>query len=164
MVQSFRLNFFDRHFVCHFQVIQPGGNTSFEVYFLARDVGTVDSSLYVNTNKGIIKYTVTGTGTPNPYRLNPIANARIPINSSFHANIVLHNPHNRSLQVLEIYTSDDDSHLELPFASTFAYNSPLMEHNTIVDDKDVGSDSSLNKRIRHNESTADQDIWVRSEY
>ena len=142
------------------QVIPPGGNTTFDVYFLARDVGTVDSSLYVNTNKGIIKYTVTGAGTPNSYRLKSIANARIPINSSFHTNMVLHNPHNRSLQILEIYTSDDDSHLELPFASNFSYNSPLMEHNTIVDDKKVQSENSLNKKISHNDTTADQAIWV----
>ena len=104
------------NFYCSFfqqQIIEAGANTSFDVYFLAREIGHTDSSLFINTNKGIIKYTVNGMGVRNPYRLKPILNARIPLNSSFSSQIVLHNPHNVSLQVMEIYTSDDDLHVEI---------------------------------------------------
>ena len=49
------------NFYCTFfkeKVINPGENTTFNVYFLARDVGLVESTLFINTNKGIIKYSV----------------------------------------------------------------------------------------------------------
>ena len=39
-------------------MINPNGNTSFEIYFLAKDVGYTESILYINTNKGIFKYKV----------------------------------------------------------------------------------------------------------
>ena len=77
-------------------------------------MGNAESALYVNTNKGIFKYIVLGIGIENSYKLKPILNARIPVNSSFTSLIQLHNPYNVPLQVLEIYTSDDDLHLELP--------------------------------------------------
>jgi hypothetical protein len=104
------------HFYCSFfleKIILPGGNTSFDVYFLARDLGLVESVLYINTNKGIVKFTVMGFGMPNPFKLKPILNARIPLNSSFTSLIQLHNPNSFPMQVLEIFTSDDDLHVEL---------------------------------------------------
>lgn len=105
------------HFYCTFfmdKVIPPGGNTSFDVYFLARDTSTAESSIYINTNKGIIKYNVQGIGINNEYKLKPILNARIPVNTSFTSLINFHNPHNSTMEVLEIYTSDDDMHIEMP--------------------------------------------------
>ena len=81
---------------------------------MARELGNVESALYINTNKGILKYTVKGTGVKNEYKLQPILNGRISINTSFTSVVKLHNPTSGHLQITEIYSSDDDLHLELP--------------------------------------------------
>lgn len=138
------------HFYCSFfveKLLPSGANTSFDVYFLARDIGYTESLLFINTNKGIIKYTVNGIGVLNPYRLKPILNARIPLNSSFSSNLVLHNPHNVSIQVVEIYSSDDDLHIELP--NIFLEISPLVRATKL-------KISDLN----NNSLTINKEIWV----
>uniref|UniRef100_S4RQV7 Uncharacterized protein n=1 Tax=Petromyzon marinus TaxID=7757 RepID=S4RQV7_PETMA len=98
------------------RVIPPGGNTSFEVVFLARVVGNVENTLFINTSRhGVFTYQVFGVGIPNPYRLRPFVGARVPVNSSFSPLINIHNPHSEPLQVVvEIYSSGGDLHLELP--------------------------------------------------
>lgn len=95
--------------------ILPGGNTSFDVVFLARVVGNVENTLFINTsNHGVFTYQVFGVGVPNPYRLRPFLGARVPVNSSFSPVINIHNPHSEPLQVVEMYSSGGDLHLELP--------------------------------------------------
>ncbi|XP_069492683.1 transmembrane protein 131 [Ambystoma mexicanum] len=95
--------------------IPPGGNTSFDVVFLARVVGNVENTLFINTsNHGMFTYQVFGVGIPNPYRLRPFIGARVPVNSSFSPIINIHNPHSEPLQVVEMYSSGGDLHLELP--------------------------------------------------
>ncbi|XP_067416094.1 transmembrane protein 131 isoform X2 [Emydura macquarii macquarii] len=95
--------------------ILPGGNTSFDVVFLARVVGNVENTLFINTsNHGVFTYQVFGVGVPNPYRLRPFIGARVPVNSSFSPIINIHNPHSEPLQVVEVYSSGGDLHLELP--------------------------------------------------
>ncbi|RMC06677.1 hypothetical protein DUI87_16116 [Hirundo rustica rustica] len=95
--------------------ILPGGNTSFDVVFLARVVGNVENTLFINTsNHGVFTYQVFGIGVPNPYRLRPFIGARVPVNSSFSPIINIHNPHSEPLQVVEVYSSGGDLHLELP--------------------------------------------------
>ncbi|CAF0705610.1 unnamed protein product [Brachionus calyciflorus] len=119
------------HFYCSFfvdKVIPPDGNSSFDVYFLARELGHVKSALYINTNKGIFKYIVKGTGIKNEYKLKPILNARIPINTSFSSIVEFHNPTSVHLQITEIYSSDDDLHLELPNFE----NTTKSENNKIL--------------------------------
>ena len=58
-----------------------------------------------------------GIGIDNIYRLKPILNARILLNTSYTSHLYLHNPHNHSLQVAQVFTSDDDLHLEMPLHS-----------------------------------------------
>ncbi|XP_049713203.1 transmembrane protein 131 isoform X3 [Elephas maximus indicus] len=95
--------------------ILPGGNTSFDVVFLARVVGNVENTLFINTsNHGVFTYQVFGVGVPNPYRLRPFLGARVPVNGSFSPVINIHNPHSEPLQVVEMYSSGGDLHLELP--------------------------------------------------
>ncbi|KAM3850754.1 transmembrane protein 131 [Diretmus argenteus] len=97
------------------RIIQPGGNISFDVVFLARVVGNVENTLFINTSHhGVSTYQVFGVGVPNPYRLRPFIGARVPINSSFSPLINIHNPHSEPLQVVEMYSSGRDLHLELP--------------------------------------------------
>ncbi|XP_005166018.2 transmembrane protein 131 isoform X1 [Danio rerio] len=97
------------------RIIPPGGNTSFDVVFLARVVGNVENTLFINTSHhGVFTYQVFGVGVPNPYRLRPFVGARVPVNSSFSPLISIFNPHSEPLQVVEMYTSGGDLHLELP--------------------------------------------------
>ncbi|XP_051928946.1 transmembrane protein 131 isoform X1 [Hippocampus zosterae] len=97
------------------RIIPPGGNTSFDVVFLARVVGNVENTLFINTSHhGVFTYQVFGVGIPNPYRLRPFVGARVPVNSSFSPLINIHNPYSEPLQVVEIYSSGGDLHLELP--------------------------------------------------
>uniref|UniRef100_A0A6Q2WTT3 Transmembrane protein 131 n=1 Tax=Esox lucius TaxID=8010 RepID=A0A6Q2WTT3_ESOLU len=97
------------------RIIPPGGNTSFDVVFLARGVGNVENTLFINTSHhGVFTYQVFGVGIPNPYRLRPFIGARVPVNSSFSPLINIHNPHSEPLQVVEMYSSGGDLHLELP--------------------------------------------------
>ncbi|XP_042339513.1 transmembrane protein 131-like, partial [Plectropomus leopardus] len=96
-------------------IIPPGGNTSFDVVFLARVVGNVENTLFINTSHhGVFTYQVFGVGIPNPYRLRPFIGARVPVNSSFSPLINIHNPYSEPLQVVEMYSSGGDLHLELP--------------------------------------------------
>ncbi|XP_076871161.1 transmembrane protein 131 [Brachyhypopomus gauderio] len=97
------------------RIILPGGNTSFDVVFLARVVGNVENTLFINTSHhGVFTYQVFGVGIPNPYRLRPFVGARVPVNSSFSPLINIFNPHSEPLQVVEMYSSGGDLHLELP--------------------------------------------------
>ncbi|KAL4230243.1 hypothetical protein ACF0H5_010629 [Mactra antiquata] len=105
------------HFHCSFfqdKIVPPGGNTTFDVVFLARQEGNVENTLYIHTSQGSYKYQVFGVGTANPYRLRPYLGARVPVNSSFSPLINMHNPHSTALQVLEMFASEGDLHLELP--------------------------------------------------
>jgi len=105
------------HFHCSFfadKVIPPSGNTSFDVVFLGRDEGVVENTLYIHTSAGSFRFHVKATGTPNPYRLKPLVGVKMPLNSSYSPMIQLHNPHPEPIQVLEMYSSGGDLHLELP--------------------------------------------------
>jgi len=109
------------HFHCSFfadKVIPPGGNTTFDVVFLGREEGVVENTLYIHTSAGSFRYNVFGTGTPNPYRIKPLVGIRMPLNSSYSPLIELHNPHPSTIQVLEMYSSGGDLHLELPGGET----------------------------------------------
>ena len=66
----------------------------------------------------IFDYQVRAVGTPNPYRLKPLVGVRMPLNSSYSPLIQLHNPHSEPIQVLEMYSSGGDLHLELPGGET----------------------------------------------
>uniref|UniRef100_A0A673WJB7 Transmembrane protein 131 n=1 Tax=Salmo trutta TaxID=8032 RepID=A0A673WJB7_SALTR len=96
-------------------IIPAGGNTSFDLVFLARAVGNVENTLFINTSHhGVFTYQVFGVGVPNPYRLRPFIGARVPVNGCFSPLINIHNPHSEPLQVVEMYSSDGDLHLDLP--------------------------------------------------
>ncbi|XP_070197652.1 transmembrane protein 131-like isoform X2 [Littorina saxatilis] len=105
------------HFHCSFfqdKTVPPGGNTTFDVVFLARQVGNVENTLYIHTSIGSVRYQVFGVGIPNPFRLRPYLGARVPINNSFSPVIQMHNPYGSKIQVVEMFSSEGDLHLELP--------------------------------------------------
>lgn len=53
----FKLPFLLLLFFC-LQVVQPLGNTTFEIVFLARLVGNVENTLFIHTSKGVYPYQV----------------------------------------------------------------------------------------------------------
>lgn len=140
---------------------------------MARELERAESILYINTNKGIIKFIVKGIGVPNSFRLSPILNARIPLNSSYTSLIKLHNPHSFPLQVVEIYTSDDDLHVELPsymdsllrfgdsrsISSSFSKDIHTHEINNKEDKTIKQTRSFLNKNY-HVSTISDKNSWV----
>ena len=62
---------------------------------------------------GRFSHKVRGTSTHNPYRIRPVLDVKIPLNATFSAPIFIHNPHEREMQVVEIFTTDCNVRLEL---------------------------------------------------
>ncbi|XP_050308013.1 transmembrane protein 131 [Anthonomus grandis grandis] len=94
--------------------IPPNGNTTFKVVYLGRHEGPIESTLFLHTSIGFIKYNVKALGTYNSYRLRPIVGVKLPVNSTFTPIIYMHNPHSEPIQIVEIYSSGGGFHLELP--------------------------------------------------
>ncbi|XP_026827483.1 transmembrane protein 131 isoform X2 [Ooceraea biroi] len=106
-----------RHFHSSFfqnKVIPPLGNTTFNVVFLGRDEGDIDTHLFIHTSDGTLKYQVKGISVSSPYRLRPVVDVKLPLNASFTPLIYMHNPHPEALQVVEVYSSGGEFQLELP--------------------------------------------------
>ncbi|CAG9763470.1 unnamed protein product [Ceutorhynchus assimilis] len=83
--------------------IPPNGNTTFKVVYLGRQEGPVESTLFLHTSNGFIKYKVKAFGTFNNYRVRPIVGVKLPINSTFTPVIYMHNPHSEPIQVYNIW-------------------------------------------------------------
>ncbi|XP_034937146.1 transmembrane protein 131 [Chelonus insularis] len=96
------------------KVIPPLGNTTFNVVFLGREEGEVDSHLHIRTSDGTLRYKVRGLSTRSPYRLRPVVGVKLPLNASFMPFIHMHNPHPEPIQVIEVYSSGSEFQLELP--------------------------------------------------
>ena len=95
------------------EYVLPGEHTSFDVYFLPREVGPVEATLHIHTEDGFtFPLPVSGVGTLNPYLLRSLS-ARIPLNYSYSPTISLYNPHAEPLQITEMYSTAEDLHLEL---------------------------------------------------
>ncbi|XP_076294204.1 transmembrane protein 131 [Lasioglossum baleicum] len=106
-----------RHFHSSFfrsKVIPSLGNTTFNVVFLGREEGDIDTHLFIHTTDGTIKYQVKGISVSSPYRLRPVVGVKLPLNATFTPLIYMHNPHPEALQVLEVYSSGGEFQLELP--------------------------------------------------
>lgn len=147
-------------FVC-LKIIPSGGNTTFSVYFLPHELGSLETELSVLTNEGVVTYGLAGVGIANAYRVSCVSMAgadytsdcmrkgRIPVNTTFTSMIQLHNPLNRSLQVAEVFTSDDDLHVDVPPASLVDDNDQEEEEEQDEeeeDDDDDDEDKSENKQ------------------
>lgn len=101
------------------QQIPPNGNTSFKVVYLGRQEGPVESTLFLHTSNGFVKYNVIllfiikfflkkmniiskqvkAFGTFNNYRVRPIVGVKLPVNATFTPIIYMHNPYSEPIQV-----------------------------------------------------------------
>ncbi|CAH1393289.1 unnamed protein product [Nezara viridula] len=96
------------------KIIPPLGNTSFDVVFLGREEGELKSQLFIHTSEGSFKYQVIGEIISSPYRLRPFSGVKLPLNASYSPEILMHNPFETSLQLIEVYSSGNEFQLELP--------------------------------------------------
>ncbi|CAL8309572.1 unnamed protein product [Lota lota] len=96
-------------------ILPPGGMTSFDVVFLARVVGNIENTLFINTSHhGLFTYQVFGVSVPNLYRLRPFTVPRGPVDDPSSPLMNLQPSHSQPLQVVEMYSSGGNLHLELP--------------------------------------------------
>ncbi|CAL8393846.1 unnamed protein product, partial [Boreogadus saida] len=96
-------------------ILPPGGMTSFDVVFLARVVGNIENTLFINTSHhGLFAYQVFGVSVPNLYRLRPFTVPQVPVDEPSSPLMNLQPSHSQPLQVVEMYSSGADLHLELP--------------------------------------------------
>lgn len=96
------------------KTIPPNGNTTFKIVYLGRQEGPVESSIFLHTSTGFLKYNVKAFGIFSKYRVRPIVGVKLPANSTFTPVIYMHNPHSEPIQIVEIYSSGGGFHLELP--------------------------------------------------
>lgn len=109
------------HFHCSFfedKQIPPLGNTTFNVVFLGREEGAIESNLFIHTTEGHFRYRVRGASVHSPYRLRPLVSIRLPPNVLFSPIVYMHNPHTEPIQIVEVYSSGGDFNLELPSGDT----------------------------------------------
>ncbi|CAF3551098.1 unnamed protein product [Rotaria sordida] len=96
------------------KILSPnGGNTSINVYYLPRTLGTIKSTFTIKTNRRTVYYYVNGIGVLNPFHIRPLIGATIPLNSTFEYTINFFNPYNYSIDINEIFTSDENLIIEL---------------------------------------------------
>jgi len=93
--------------------LSPGEALNISIVFLPRTIGSVEGSLVIQTSAGGLLYQIHARGVANPYRLHPFLSAKLPTGATYSPPIQVHNPHETTLQIKEIYTSEEFLHLNM---------------------------------------------------
>lgn len=88
------------------QIVAPNESISVQILFLPYYQESLVSQLTVKTSVGDFEYQVKGFPVRNPYGLHPFVGIRIPSNSNIEQPIVIHNPHENTLHIKEVYTTE----------------------------------------------------------
>lgn len=96
------------------ETLDPNEASKMQVLFLAQAVGHFEGLIFVQTNLGMVPFTVKATAVANPYMVEPILGAKVVVGERFSPPISVHNPHDRNLHVREVFTTEGFLHLALP--------------------------------------------------
>ena len=94
--------------------LAPGGALNISIVFLPRSIGNVEGTLVIQTSAGGLLYQIHAQGVANPYRLHPFLSAKLPTGATYSPPIQVHNPHETTLLIKEVYTSEGFLHLNMP--------------------------------------------------
>ena len=94
--------------------VAPGKRMSIDVEYLPRTLGSSEGTLIVQTSVGGFLIQMRGSGTPSPYHVSPLLNAKVPSGSAHGYELRLYNPHDKVLKVLEVFTEEEFLSLKLP--------------------------------------------------
>ena len=94
--------------------LPPGERLSITIVFLPRSIDIVEGTLVIQTSMGGFLYQIQAEGVANPYRLHPFLSAKLPAGATYSPPIQMYNPHDTTLQIKEVYTSEGFLHLNLP--------------------------------------------------
>ena len=97
--------------------LPPRGRLTISIVFLPRTIGNVEGTLVIQTSAGGFLYQIHAQGVANPYRLHPFLTAKLPTGATYSPPIHVYNPHEATLQIKEVYTSEGFLHLNLPQTS-----------------------------------------------
>eukprot|EP00899_Mesostigma_viride_P004712 jgi/Mesvir1/14241/Mv09679-RA.1 len=96
--------------------VPPGGNATLWLSFLPAALGSAHARALVQTSAGALVIQLVADAWPSPYgrSLAPIVDKVIPMGGSLHRLVMLHNPWDEPLSVLQVFSDTDAVRVSLP--------------------------------------------------